>query len=164
ARVDRRLMLIIADVLRLVIIVTVPLLGMLPWPMAAAFLVACLNLLWAPTVRASLPAMAADEETRAAARRSANRVLFGPALAAAPLFAVVALVADATLGGGSPSRLPPYVAAPAFPASPVAGPLLRWIPPEPPVRAPPRGAGSPSPGRSGTRRSAAAPAPAWPCT
>lgn len=138
ARVDRRLMLIIADVLRLVIIVTVPLLGMLPWTMAAAFLVACLNLLWAPTVRASLPAMAADEETRAAARRSANRVLFGPALAAAPLFAVVALVADATLGGGSRAGLALYVTAAVFLASAVAVALIREIPAEPsaPVPAP----------------------------
>ncbi|MGH3239963.1 MAG: dTMP kinase, partial [Spirillospora sp.] len=57
ARVDRRLMLIIADVLRLVILVTVPLVGTLPWTMAAALLVAFLCLLWTPAARASLPAL-----------------------------------------------------------------------------------------------------------
>src|SRR4051794_29635756 len=42
ARVDRRLMLMIADVLRLVVVLTVPLVDMLPWTLAAAFLVSCL--------------------------------------------------------------------------------------------------------------------------
>ncbi|HEY8481505.1 MAG TPA: dTMP kinase [Spirillospora sp.] len=132
ARVDRRLMLIIADALRLVVIVTVPLLDMLPWTLAAAFLVACVNLLWAPTVRAAVPAVVPDEELRAAARRWAGRVLFTPALAAAPLFAVIALIADGTLGRGSRADLALYATAAVFLASAVAVALIREIPVEMP--------------------------------
>lgn len=117
ARVDRRLMLMIADVLRLVVVVTVPLVGMLPWTLAAAFLVSCLSLVWHPAARASLPALVPDEELRAAARRAATRVIVAPAPAAALLFAVLALIADGTLGTGSRADLALYATAAVFLAS-----------------------------------------------
>ncbi|MEU8796334.1 dTMP kinase [Spirillospora sp. NPDC048819] len=128
ARADRRLMLIIADVLRLVVVVTVPLVNMLPWTFAAAFLVACLSLLWAPAARAALPAVVPDEDLRAAARRSATRVLFGPAPVAALLFAVLALIADGTLGRDSRADLALYATAAVFLASAAAVALIREIP------------------------------------
>ncbi|TDC67620.1 dTMP kinase [Actinomadura sp. GC306] len=132
ARVDRRLMLIIADALRLVVIVTVPLLDLLPWTLAAAFLVACLSLLWTPTARVSLPAMVPQDDLRPAARRWATRVLLGPALVAAPVFAVLALVADGTLGRGSRADLALYVTAAVFLASAAAVAMIREIPAEMP--------------------------------
>lgn len=128
ARVDRRLMLIIADVLRLVVVVTVPLVGMLPWTLAAAFLVSCLSLAWVPAARASLPALVPDEELRAGARRAATRVIFGPAPAAALLFAVLALIADGTLGTGSRADLALYVTAALFLAAAGAAAMIREIP------------------------------------
>ncbi|TDE35711.1 dTMP kinase [Actinomadura sp. 6K520] len=130
ARADRRLMLIIADALRLVIIVTVPLLDLLPWTLAAAFLVSCLNLLWTPTARVSLPAMVPQDDLRPGARRWVTRALFGPALVAAPLFAVLALVADGTLGRGSRADLALYVTAAVFLASAAAVAMIREIPAE----------------------------------
>ncbi|TDB99326.1 dTMP kinase [Actinomadura sp. 7K534] len=132
ARADRRLMLLIADVLRLVVIVTVPLLDLLPWTLAAAFLVACLNLLWTPTARVSLPAMVAHDDLRPGARRQATRAIFGPALVAAPLFAVLALVADGTLGRGSRADLALYVTAAVFLAAAAAVAMIREIPAEMP--------------------------------
>ncbi|TMQ92522.1 dTMP kinase [Actinomadura soli] len=133
ARVDRRLMLLIADVLRLVILVTVPLVGTLPWTMAAAFLVAFLALLWTPAARASLPALVPDEERRARAHRSANRVVYGPAPAAALLFAVLALIADGTLGRGSRADLALYVTAALFLGSSALVAAIRDIPASVPI-------------------------------
>ncbi|MFI0486033.1 dTMP kinase [Actinomadura sp. 9N215] len=134
ARVDRRLMLIIADVLRLVILVTVPLVGTLPWTMAAAFLVAFLGLLWTPAARASLPALVPDDERRAGAHRSATRVVFGPAPVAALLFAVIALIAEGTLGRGSRADLAPYVTAAVFLAAAALVAAIREIPAAEPIR------------------------------
>ncbi|TDD79034.1 dTMP kinase [Actinomadura darangshiensis] len=114
ARVDRRLMLIIADVLRLVVVLTVPLVGSLPWTLAAAFLVSLLSLPWVPAARASLPAVVPDEELRPGARRAATRVVYGPAPAAALLFAVLALIADGTLGSGDRADLALYVTSGLF--------------------------------------------------
>ncbi|GAA4223267.1 hypothetical protein GCM10022254_00070 [Actinomadura meridiana] len=136
ARVDRRLMLIITDVLRLVILVTVPLVNTLPWTMAAAFLVACLGLLWAPAARASLPALVRDDEHRAAARRSAARVLSGPAPVAALLFAILALIADGTLGRDTRHDLPIYVTAAVLLMSAAVVAAIRDIPATEPINVP----------------------------
>ncbi|WP_239067190.1 dTMP kinase [Actinomadura bangladeshensis] len=126
ARVDRRLMLMIADVLRLVIVVTVPLVDLLAWTLAAAFLVSCLSLLWAAAARSSLRALLPDEEPRAA--RTASRAVFGPAPVAAVLFAVLALIADGTLGRGSRADLALYVTAGIFALSTAAVAMIREIP------------------------------------
>ncbi|MGI5206265.1 dTMP kinase [Spirillospora sp. CA-108201] len=135
ARVDRRLMLTIADALRLVVVVTVPLVHALPWTFAAAFLVSCLGLLWVPAARASLPALVPDEERRPAARRAATRVLYAPAPAAALLFAVLALVASGTLGAGSRADLALYVTAGLFLVSAAVTAMAGEIPATEPVAA-----------------------------
>ncbi|CNE79198.1 Thymidylate kinase [Mycobacterium tuberculosis] len=126
ARVDRRLMLMIADVLRLVVVVTVPLVGLLAWTLAAAFLVSCLSLLWAAAARASLHALLPGEEPRAA--RTASRAVYGPAPVAGVLFAVLALIADGTLGRGSRADLALYVTAGIFAVSTAAVAMIREIP------------------------------------
>ncbi|MFA1544507.1 dTMP kinase [Actinomadura monticuli] len=125
-RVDRRLMLMIADVLRLVIVVTVPLVGLLAWTLAAAFLVSFLSLLWAASARASLAALLPDEAPRAA--RAATRAVYGPAPFAAVLFAVLALVADGTLGRDSRADLALYATAGIFLVSTAAVAMIREIP------------------------------------
>ncbi|MFG2019234.1 dTMP kinase [Actinomadura geliboluensis] len=127
ARVDRRLMLLIADVLRLVVVVTVPLVGMLAWTLAAAFLVSCLSLLWVAAARASLSAALPDEEQPRAAR-AATRVNYGPAPVAAVLFAVLALIADGTFGRDSRADLALYVTAGVFAVATAAVALIREIP------------------------------------
>ncbi|WP_158079284.1 hypothetical protein [Actinomadura sp. CNU-125] len=89
ARVDRRVVLLAADALRFVIVLTVPLLDMLPWTLAAAFLVGLLGAVWTPVALASPPALVPDglpddgpdgpdggtSGLRAAARRSALRTV-----------------------------------------------------------------------------------------
>ncbi|RKS70705.1 thymidylate kinase [Actinomadura pelletieri DSM 43383] len=140
ARVDRRLMLIIADVLRPAVLVTVPLVDTLVWTMAAAFLVACLSLLWTSSARASLPALVAEgtenDESRAAAHRVAARVLYGPAPVAALLFVVLALIAEGTLGRDSRDDLALYVTAAVFLISAVVVAAIRAIPATEPIHAP----------------------------
>ncbi|KAB2381881.1 hypothetical protein F9B16_15320, partial [Actinomadura montaniterrae] len=66
-RVDRRLALLIADGLRFVVVLTVPLVDALPWTLAASFLVGCLSLLWTPAAAAALPALVSDATVSAAA-------------------------------------------------------------------------------------------------
>ena len=126
ARVDRRLMLMITDVLRLVIIVTVPLVALLAWTLVAAFLAAFLSLLWGAAARASLPALLPGEEPRAA--RTATRAAYGPAPVAAVLFAVLALVADGTLGRDHRADLALYATAGIFLVSTAVVALIREIP------------------------------------
>ncbi|WP_018653922.1 dTMP kinase [Actinomadura flavalba] len=58
ARADRRTVLIAADLARLVLIVTVPLVGALPWTAAVAFLAGCLALLWTPALTSTAPLLA----------------------------------------------------------------------------------------------------------
>lgn len=128
ARVDRRLMLMITDMLRLVIIVTVPLVALAAWTLAAAFLVGCLSLLWVCAARAALPALVPDPDGEPAAQRTATRVIYGPAPAAAVLFAVLALIADGTLGRGSRADLALYAAAGIFAVSAAAVATVREIP------------------------------------
>ncbi|MEU6754062.1 hypothetical protein ABZ914_48220, partial [Spirillospora sp. NPDC046719] len=66
-RIDRRLALLIADGLRFVVVLTVPLVDALPWTLAAAFLVGCLSLLWTPAAAAGLPALVSDATVSASA-------------------------------------------------------------------------------------------------
>ncbi|WP_243710787.1 dTMP kinase [Actinomadura sp. KC216] len=134
ARVDRRLMLLIADVLRLVLLVTVPLVGTLPWTMAAAFLVAFVGLLWTPAAGASLPALVPDDpEPRARAHRSAIRVVAGPAPVAALLFAIIALIAEGALGDDSRADLAAFVTAAVFLVSAAVVAAIRDIPASVPI-------------------------------
>ncbi|WP_067467121.1 dTMP kinase [Actinomadura macra] len=137
ARLDRRLTLLIADALRVVIIVTVPLVDALPWTIAAAFLVACVTVVWATVATAAPPALV-PEDLRPAARRSTARAVYGPAPVAALLFAVVALVADGTFGVGDRADLALYVTSALFLASTAAVAALGEVPGTEPitVRAP----------------------------
>ncbi|WP_019631897.1 dTMP kinase [Actinomadura atramentaria] len=136
-RLDRRTVLVAADLVRVVLLVSVPLVDALPWTAAAAFLVGVAALPWAPTVARPVPAPVAVVPTRAAdpaaeaaenARRSMLRTAVGAAPVAAALFAVLALVADAVAGAATRADLVLYVAAALFLASAVAVVLLGDLP------------------------------------
>ncbi|QKG22892.1 dTMP kinase [Actinomadura verrucosospora] len=153
-RVDRRLALLIADGLRFVVVVTVPLVDALPWTLAAAFLVGCLSLLWAPAASAALPALvsdatvgasaggtvvargAAETDLRADARRSAARAAFGSAPVAALLFAVLAVIANAVLGASHRTDLPLYATAALFVLAAVLTALVKQVPATEPISVP----------------------------
>ncbi|MFB4303232.1 dTMP kinase [Actinomadura sp. NTSP31] len=153
-RIDRRLALLIADALRFVVVLTVPLVDALPWTLAAAFLVGCMSLLWAPAAAASLPALASgasmemagggvlvasaagEGDPRAAARRTAVRVVYGPAPVAALVFALLALVANAALGASHRADLALYVTAALFVVSAALTALVKDVPATEPITVP----------------------------
>ncbi|WP_242907956.1 dTMP kinase [Actinomadura terrae] len=113
SRLDRRLTLLVADALRFVIVLSVPLLDALPWTFAAAFLVACVSVVWS-AVAATAPAGLVPDELRPAARHSAARAMCWPAPVAAVVFAFVALIAKGTFGEGDRADLALYVTAGVF--------------------------------------------------
>ncbi|HEU5024119.1 MAG TPA: dTMP kinase [Spirillospora sp.] len=153
-RVDRRLALLIADGLRFVVVLTVPLVDALPWTLAASFLVGCLSLLWTPAAAAALPSLVSDAtvsaaaggavvargapetDLRADARRSAARAAFGPAPFAAPAFALLALIANAALGASHRADLPLYAAAVLFVVAAALTALVKEVPATEPITVP----------------------------
>ncbi|MEU9019821.1 dTMP kinase [Actinomadura sp. NPDC048394] len=153
-RVDRRLALLIADGLRFVVVLTVPLVDALPWTLAASFLVGCLSLLWTPAAAAALPALVSDAtvsasaggavvargapetDLRADARRSAARAAFGPAPFAALAFALLAVIANAALGASHRADLPLYAAAVLFVVAAALTALVKEVPATEPIAVP----------------------------
>lgn len=127
ARLDRRLTMLVADLLRFALVVSVPLVDMLPWTLGVAFLVACLTLLWVPAAGASVPALA-PAERRAEAGRSALRGVSGAAPVAAVLFTVLALLGDTLAGTERRADLALYVTAAVFLVAGAAVALLRGLP------------------------------------
>ncbi|MBE1532892.1 dTMP kinase [Actinomadura algeriensis] len=148
ARVDRRVALLGADALRFVIVLTVPLLDMLPWTFAAAFLAGLLSLLWTPVALAAPPALVPDglpddgpgggtSGLRAAARRSALRTVSAAAPAAAALFTVLALVGAGIFdGAGERTDLVLYANAAVFLLAAVAVALIKDVAGAEPVHVP----------------------------
>ncbi|MEW2357508.1 dTMP kinase [Spirillospora sp. NPDC029432] len=112
-RADRRLVMIVADALRFALVASVPLVGALPWTLAAAFLVGCAAVLWTPAVSAAVPELV-PEDGAAQARRSVLRGAYGAAPVAAVLFAVLALIAGGAFDGADRADLPLYVTAVVF--------------------------------------------------
>ncbi|MFB4320094.1 dTMP kinase [Actinomadura sp. 21ATH] len=113
-RADRRLVMTVADALRFALVASVPLVGALPWTLAAAFLVGCAAVLWMPAVGAVVPELV-PEDGVAEARRSVLRGAYGTAPVAAVLFAVLALIAGGVFDGAADrADLPLYVTAVVF--------------------------------------------------
>ncbi|MQY05894.1 dTMP kinase [Actinomadura macrotermitis] len=127
SRLDRRITMIVADVLRFALVASVPIVHALPWTMAAAFLVGCISLLWTPLVGGALP-----EEQQAPVLRAA----YGTAPVAALLFTVLALISDALVGVAHRADLALYVTAVVFLGAAAAVAALRELP-APEASAPP---------------------------
>ncbi|MUN35664.1 dTMP kinase [Actinomadura litoris] len=132
SRLDRRLTLLVADALRFLIVLSVPLLDALPWTFAAAFLVACVSVAWS-AVAATAPAGLVPAELRPAARRSAARAMCWPAPVAAVVFAFVALIAKGAFGEGDRADLALYVTAGVFLAATAGVAALGEVPGSEPV-------------------------------
>ncbi|MFD0898855.1 dTMP kinase [Actinomadura sediminis] len=148
ARADRRVLLLAADALRFVIVLTVPLLDNLPWTLAAAFLAGLLGLLWTPVALAAPPALVPDgppddapgggtNGLRAAARRSALRTVSAAAPAAAALFTVLALIGAGLFdGAGDRTDLVLYANAAVFLLAAAAVALIKDVAGAAPVPVP----------------------------
>ncbi len=82
---DRRVVLVVGDVLRAVIFVTIPIVGTLTWLLVATVLVEIVNLVWLPTKDATIPDLVPPRRL-AAANRLVLATTYGSALPAAVLF------------------------------------------------------------------------------
>ncbi|POM26631.1 Thymidylate kinase [Actinomadura rubteroloni] len=126
-RLDRRTVLVAADLVRLVLLVSVPLVDAQVWTAVAALLVGVAALPWTTVVTTTAPALAgADHAERA--RTAALRTVFGAAPVAGVLFAVLSLVADAVAGAATRADLVLYVTAAVFLASAIAVVTLGDLP------------------------------------
>ncbi len=109
-RFDRRLTMVVSDLLRCVLFVSIPLVNTLVWLLVASFLVETLSLFWIPAKESSVPHLAKDR------LESANQLsliaTYGTAPIAAAVFAVLGLMATTT--GQRASDLALYVDAATF--------------------------------------------------
>ena len=109
-RFDRRLTMVVSDVVRFALFVTIPIVGTLTWLIVASALVEVLGLIWVPAKEASVPHLAKDR------LESANQIslftTYGTAPVAAVVFGVLGLLSTVTTQ--SAANLAMYVDAGTF--------------------------------------------------
>ncbi|GII49954.1 hypothetical protein Psi02_63780 [Planotetraspora silvatica] len=86
-RFDRRLTMVVADIVRFAVVLSIPLVGSYQWVLIAAFLVECVNLFWVPAKDATVPNLVPKERLEEANQFNLL-VTYGTAPVAAALFAV----------------------------------------------------------------------------
>jgi dTMP kinase len=93
-RLDRRMLMVVADVIRFALYVSIPIVGNYFWLYTATILVECVSLFWSPAKDATVPNLVPKEKLE-----SANQVslfaAYGTAPIAAGLFAILALLSGA---------------------------------------------------------------------
>jgi dTMP kinase len=93
-RLDRRILMVVADVIRFALYVSIPIVGNYFWLYTATILVECVSLFWSPAKDATVPNLVPKEKLE-----SANQVslfaAYGTAPIAAGLFAILALLSSA---------------------------------------------------------------------
>ncbi|MEU7895549.1 dTMP kinase [Nonomuraea sp. NPDC049152] len=99
-RLDRRLTMFVADLARFVLVVSVPLIGLYQWVVAAAFLIECATLFWGPARDATVPALV-PKERQEEATRFGVLVTYGTAPVAALLFTVLTTAGQWMVAGGA---------------------------------------------------------------
>ncbi|WP_327048551.1 dTMP kinase [Microbispora sp. NBC_01189] len=87
-RFDRRLTMVVADVLRFAVVLSIPLVGGYRWLLVATLLVECVNLFWVPAKDATVPNLVPKERLEEANQLNLL-VTYGTAPVAAALFAVL---------------------------------------------------------------------------
>jgi dTMP kinase len=98
-RLDRRLTMVVGDVVRGLLFLSIPLFPNLTWIYAAKFLAGCATLFWTPATNASVPNLVPRDKLERANQLSLLTT-YGTAPVAAGLFSVLALVSHA-LGNAS---------------------------------------------------------------
>lgn len=123
-RVDRRLTMVVADLLRFGLFLSMPMVGTLLWLIIASALVEVLGLIWIPAKEASVPKLAGDK------LESANQIslfaTYGTAPVAAVVFGVLGLLSVRT--GQSAANLALYADAATFAFAAVQVFRIREIP------------------------------------
>ena len=93
-RLDRRMLMVVADVIRFALYISIPIVNNYFWLYTATILVECVSLFWSPAKDASVPNLVPKEKLE-----SANQVslfaAYGTAPIAAGLFAILALLSGA---------------------------------------------------------------------
>ncbi|GAB3159929.1 dTMP kinase [Microbispora hainanensis] len=131
-RFDRRLTMVVADLARFAVVLSIPLVGNYQWVIVATFLVECVNLFWVPAKDATVPNLVPKERLEEANQLNLL-VTYGTAPVAAALFAIVSAVVT-TISAAAPSfdvaatSVALYANALAYLASAVMVFTLRAIP------------------------------------
>ncbi|WP_432927385.1 dTMP kinase [Microbispora sp. CA-135349] len=131
-RFDRRLTMVVADLARFAVVLSIPLVGVYQWVIVATFLVECVNLFWVPAKDATVPNLVPKERLEEANQLNLL-VTYGTAPVAAALFAIVSGVVT-TISAAIPSftvaatSVALYANALAYLASAVMVFTLRAIP------------------------------------
>jgi dTMP kinase len=93
-RLDRRMLMVVADVIRFGLYISIPIVNNYFWLYTATILVECVSLFWSPAKDATVPNLVPKEKLE-----SANQVslfaAYGTAPIAAGLFAILALLSSA---------------------------------------------------------------------
>ena len=131
-RLDRRMTMIIGDVVRGLLFLSIPLFPNLIWIYIAKFLAGCASLFWNPATAASIPNLVPKDKLERANQLSLLTT-YGTAPVAAGLFSVLALVSEA-LGRISPYfktnnvDLALYINAASYAVSALTIFIIRQIP------------------------------------
>jgi dTMP kinase len=94
-RLDRRVTLVVGDVLRFAIMLSIPIVGTLTWLFVATVLIEFVGLVWLPAKDASVPNLVPRSKL-AAANQLFLATTYGSALPAAALFTLLSLVNRST--------------------------------------------------------------------
>ncbi|MDT3441785.1 MULTISPECIES: dTMP kinase [unclassified Pseudofrankia] len=97
-KLDRRLTMVVTDLLRFVLFLSIPIVGTLTWLLIASFLIECVTLLWAPAKEASVPHLV-PKERLAAANTLSLLTTYGSAPVAAAIFALLATLSRSLAPG-----------------------------------------------------------------
>ncbi len=97
-RFDRRRTMVVADVLRFGLFLSIPIVGRLDWLLVATFLVECVTLFWIPAKEATVPNLVPRDRLERANQLSLLTT-YGSAPVAAALFSAIALVSGAIITG-----------------------------------------------------------------
>src|SRR5690606_2540211 len=92
-RFDRRPTMVMADLVRFAVVLSIPLVGNYQWLIIATLLIECANLFWVPAKDATVPNMVPKERLEEANQLNLL-VTYGTAPVAAALFAVVSGVVE----------------------------------------------------------------------
>jgi dTMP kinase len=127
-RFDRRRTMVVADVLRFGLFLSIPLVGRLDWLLLATFLVECVTLFWIPAKEATVPNLVPKDRLERANQLSLLTT-YGSAPVAAGLFSAVSLVAGAVITGAQEqANVALYFNAATFLISAITIFTLREIP------------------------------------
>jgi dTMP kinase len=90
-RFDRRITMVVADILRFALFLSIPLVGRLDWLYIATFLIEVVTLFWIPAKEATIPNIVPKDQLERANQISLTST-YGSAPVAAAMFSVLALI------------------------------------------------------------------------